>query len=139
MARYHRKTSNMQPNGVSIAVFRDREVLLVKRGKAPYLDYWSFPGGRLDDGEATAEAARRELREETGLTVATPHSLGVFAAGKGGYVLEVFVARYAGGDPVAADDAADVAFVPHDDLSGYLVTPDLPALLPRAYARLTEV
>jgi 8-oxo-dGTP diphosphatase len=119
-------------------VFRGRDVLLVKRGKAPYLDYWSFPGGRIDDGEATVEAALRELREETGLTVATPRSLGVFAAGEGGYVLEVFVARYAGGDPVPADDAADIAFVPHDDLSGYLVTPDLPALLPRAYARLTE-
>ncbi|WP_169727625.1 NUDIX domain-containing protein [Cucumibacter marinus] len=128
----------MKPNGVSIAVFRGRDVLLVKRGKAPYLDYWSFPGGRIEDGEATAGAALRELREETGLAVANPRSLGVFAAGEGGYVLEVFVARYEGGEPVAADDAADVAFVPHDDLSGYLVTPDLPALLPRAYARLTE-
>lgn len=42
----------------------DLEVLLVHR---PRYDDWSLPKGKLDDGESHAEAARREVAEETGL------------------------------------------------------------------------
>ncbi len=53
--------------GASIALFRDDEVLLIKRGKPPFFDHWSFPGGGLNFGEEPAQAATRELFEETGL------------------------------------------------------------------------
>jgi 8-oxo-dGTP diphosphatase len=45
----------------------DARVLLVK---PDYKDCWSFPGGAMDAGENPAAAAAREVREETGLTVA---------------------------------------------------------------------
>lgn len=41
------------------------EVALVHR---PRYDDWSLPKGKLDPGETTAEAAVREVREETGFT-----------------------------------------------------------------------
>ena len=43
-------------------------VLLIRRGNEPYKGCWAFPGGFLDEGETMEEAARRELKEETGLS-----------------------------------------------------------------------
>jgi ADP-ribose pyrophosphatase YjhB (NUDIX family) len=41
--------------------------VLVQRGKPPGVGMWSLPGGKIELGEPTAAAARRELLEETGL------------------------------------------------------------------------
>ena len=55
--------------GVGVIVFRDQEVLLIKRNKEPNKGQWSIPGGRQMIGETAAEAAQRELLEETGVKV----------------------------------------------------------------------
>ena len=55
--------------GVGVVVFRNEEVLLVKRKKAPYKGHWSIPGGKQRLGETVTKAARRELMEETGVEV----------------------------------------------------------------------
>jgi len=53
------------------AVVRDGagRLLLVQRGRAPSAGLWSLPGGRVEPGETAAEAAAREVTEETGLVV----------------------------------------------------------------------
>ena len=56
-------------SGVGVAVFRNEEVLLVKRKKAPYKGQWSIPGGKHRLGETVIQAASRELMEETGVEV----------------------------------------------------------------------
>jgi len=54
----------------------DGRVLLVRHS---YLPGWYLPGGGVDVGETVAEAAKRELLEETGLrALAEPHCLGLF-------------------------------------------------------------
>ena len=58
--------------GVSVLVFRGEgaeELLLVLRSKAPAEGLWAPPGGRLEFGERLVEAAHREVREESGLTI----------------------------------------------------------------------
>lgn len=97
---------------VSVALQHDDRLLLVLRGRAPSLGYYAFPGGRVETGETLEEAARRELAEETGLAV---HELSplVLVRAEGDefdYDLQVFFGRYAGGQPVAADDAAEASF-----------------------------
>jgi 8-oxo-dGTP diphosphatase len=63
-------------------VFREGEkcieVLLVKRKKEPYKDFWALPGGFLEIEETPEEGARRELKEETGLNIDVLKEVGTF-------------------------------------------------------------
>jgi 8-oxo-dGTP diphosphatase len=54
---------------VLVYALRDEEVLLMRRSKEPNLGLWVAPGGKVEAGEAPYETARREMREETGLSV----------------------------------------------------------------------
>lgn len=55
--------------GVGAIVWREDKVLLVRRAKAPRMGAWSIPGGAQKAGETVYEAACREVREETSLTI----------------------------------------------------------------------
>lgn len=52
---------------VSAIVQKGNEILLAKRSNPPDVARWAFPGGRVEPGETTRDAALRELHEETGL------------------------------------------------------------------------
>jgi|GEM_PF-3794100 len=62
--------------GVRVVVRRGDEFLLVhhRGGAAP----WGLPGGAIDRGEAPADAARREVLEESGCPVTITGLHGVF-------------------------------------------------------------
>ena len=55
--------------GVGAVVMDSDMVLMIKRGKPPRQGSWSLPGGAQELGETIREAARREVREETGLQI----------------------------------------------------------------------
>jgi 8-oxo-dGTP diphosphatase len=68
--------------GIDVALalaVRDGRLLVARRAAAAHLGgLWEFPGGKVHDGESPAEAARRELREETGLEAGALEPVGLF-------------------------------------------------------------
>lgn len=56
------------------------EVLLIERKHAPFEGSWAIPGGFVDMDETLADAAKRELYEETGVVVDKLHQLHTFDA-----------------------------------------------------------
>src|ERR1019366_3908248 len=54
------------------------QILLGKRNKDPQRGSWVIPGGKIHAFESIAEAAARELREETGLIVEVGEHFNVY-------------------------------------------------------------
>lgn len=132
---------------VSAALFRDRSVLLVQRGKAVAQGLWSLPGGRIEPGETARAAAEREVHEETGLVASLTGVVDihdVIARADGGrllshYVIGVFFGRTGAGEPRAGGDASCVRFVPLDELERLPLTERAVRIIGMAHARLLEL
>jgi 8-oxo-dGTP diphosphatase len=111
--------------GVGAIIIDEGRVLLVKRGHPPLAGEWSIPGGVLELGETLREAAVREAREETCLTVETAELLGVYDRvlrdneGRTLYhfVLIDFLCWPVAGDAEAADDANEVRWFTPDEIA----------------------
>ncbi len=113
--------------GVGVVVIKDGRVLLIRRGKPPRAGAWSLPGGRQRLGETVREAARRELREETGVEAAVTVLLDVvdsITRDDGGaiayhYTLVDFLADWRSGEARAGGDAAEVIWADPQDLAPF--------------------
>src|SRR4051812_27415557 len=54
---------------VSAVIIRGGEFLAVRRARPPMQGLFTLPGGTVEAGESLVEAVRREVREETGLSI----------------------------------------------------------------------
>lgn len=81
-------------------VTNDSRLLLVQRAHEPWLGRWDIPGGFCEEREHPAEAAVREVREETGLTVTVTDLLGMWVdEWKASVTLNIyFLAEVVGGE-----------------------------------------
>lgn len=137
----------MQPTPVrpilaaSAAVFRNGKVLLAQRGAALGHGLWSLPGGRVEPGEALADAAARELMEEVGVSgeiIGVAGALDIINRDAAGTLTAHFVvvchaALWRAGEPATGPEAAAVGWFAPDALPAP-VTPGLPGMIAAAAA-----
>jgi 8-oxo-dGTP diphosphatase len=97
-------------------------VLLVRRGEAPFEGMWAIPGGFKRPTEKLDDAAKRELREETGVDAASLLTqFGAYGDPERDPRLNVVTIAYLAvlrdvGAIVAGTDAADAALTPVSDV-----------------------
>ena len=105
---------------------QDNRVLLGKRNKDPQRGYWVIPGGKIRAFEGIAEAAARELREETGLTVSVGRQFKVYEIVNPPNEHRIVIyswAKVVEGAPKASDDLSEVRFFQANELNDLEVSP----------------
>jgi ADP-ribose pyrophosphatase YjhB (NUDIX family) len=130
--------------GVGAIIIEDSRVVLVKRAHPPLQAEWSIPGGVLEVGELVREAAIREAREETGLTVEPGELLGVYdrvlrdadQRVQYHYVLIDFLCRRVAGDIAAASDAAEVRWFSREELTGLGLAEDTMDVIRKGFEKV---
>ncbi|RWX75460.1 NUDIX domain-containing protein [Neorhizobium lilium] len=90
--------------GAGLVIQRaDGKVLLYRRLRPPEAGFWNIVGGKVDHMESSAEAARREAEEETGLTIGAVEFLCVaeerIAAERQHWISMIYVTRDFSGEP----------------------------------------
>ncbi len=106
--------------GVTVAVIAGDTILLTLRED---FEVWCMPGGGVEAGESLADAARREVREETGLEVELTRMVGCYSR-IGWFPLHtvLFTTRVVGGTlSPQPGEVLDARFFPLDALPDHLL------------------
>ena len=104
----------------------DNRILLGQRNKDPQRGFWVIPGGKIHPFEHIADAAARELNEETGLTVDVRDTFRVYEIVNPPNEHRIVIyswAKIIGGTPRACDDLSEVRFFSAEELRSLPLTP----------------
>lgn len=128
---------------VSAVIIRGGEFLLVRRARPPMQGLFTLPGGGVESGESLVEAVRREVREETGLTIEPGALAGtreVIARDDAGrverhFVILAFAARWIAGEPRLNEELAEARWVRPAALRDLSTTEGLADIVAAAFER----
>ena len=116
--------------GVGAVIIKEGKLLLEKRSNEPSRGKWTIPGGLVDLGENIEKAVIRETKEETCLDVEDPQLIDVVDnvdlddVGKVKYhfVIVDYIVKIKSGTVQAASDAAELRWVPFDEVEAFDLT-----------------
>jgi 8-oxo-dGTP diphosphatase len=104
------------PTTVAVIVQNPKDsesILLAKRSRDPFKGLWTLPAGFAEYGELPKDAARRELKEESGLSAGKISMIGQYLESSHPAtfsILNVFFASSIRGKAAPADDVVDMAY-----------------------------
>jgi 8-oxo-dGTP diphosphatase len=131
---------------VSAAIIRDGHVLIVRRARQPAGGIYTLPGGVVEVGETLTEAVKREVLEETALTI-EPIELAGFREAiicdaenrvERHFVIMAFAARWIAGEPNLNEELSEAHWLRPDALGGLHTTEGLAEIVAAAFARMAE-
>ena len=129
---------------VSAAIIRDGRVLAVRRARSPASGLFTLPGGAVEAGETLAEAVKREIREETGLSI-DPVALAGYREVvvrdpadrvERHFVILAFAARWLSGELVLNEELFEARWLTPEQLADLPTTDGLADIVAAAFERL---
>jgi 8-oxo-dGTP diphosphatase len=131
---------------VSAVIVRDGEFLAVRRARPPMQGLFTLPGGGVETGESLSEAVRREVLEETGLTIAPLALAGyreVIARDDADrvqrhFVILAFAARWVAGEPRLNDELTEARWLRPAALRDLSTTGGLAEIVAAAFELLEQ-
>ena len=132
--------------GVGAVIVCNGRILLEKRKGEPGKGKWTIPGGLVELGERAEQTVIREVREETSLEVENPELIDVVDSitfDEGGrikyhFVIIDYFVKLKGGTVKAADDAAELKWVPFNEVEKYDLTKTFRAFFQRNRRKLEK-
>jgi len=126
--------------GVGAVIFKNDEVLLIKRGNPPLAGEWSIPGGKLEENESIIEAVQREIKEECNVLVDIDDLIDLFEyiekdeknRVKYHFIVFDFRAQYLKGELDHLSDASAARWVKVNDLDKYKMKKDTKNMIMKA-------
>lgn len=116
------ETATDKPGISAAIVVHEGRVLMVRRRLKEGELSWQFPAGAIEAGESAEEAAVRETREETGLTVSPIKLLGERIHPKTQRLMSYTACDVVAGEAYVADtdELAELAWVAHAEIPNYV-------------------
>ena len=129
---------------VSAAIISQGRVLLARRARGPALGFWTLPGGVVEAGETLIGALRREIEEETALSIEPVALAGhreVLLRDDSGrlarhFVILCFASRLVSGEIQLNDELAEARWLLPDELLELKTTEGLAEIVAQAFERI---
>ena len=126
------RPTRLVPAASAVVADDESRLLMAKRTDN---GLWTIPGGGMKPGETIADAAIREVKEETGIDVEVVALVGIYTNPQ--HVVEYsdgevrqqfsvcFACRPVGGEPTPSDETSDVGYFTPNEIDGMDVHPSI--------------